>query len=88
MPSLFVTMKGQLTLGRDLLAHLGVRPGEHIEVEKLPRGELGIKAARPTGTIDEFIGRHAGKTREPLTIEEMNEISAARWTAAKEDVWQ
>ncbi|MBX5230308.1 AbrB/MazE/SpoVT family DNA-binding domain-containing protein [Rhizobium sp. NLR9b] len=88
MPSLMVTKKGELTLGRDLLAHLGVRPGEQIEVEKLPGGELRMRAAPPTGTIDDFIGRHAGKTSEPLTIEEMNEISAASWTAAKKDVGQ
>ncbi|MDF0695611.1 AbrB/MazE/SpoVT family DNA-binding domain-containing protein [Rhizobium sp. MC63] len=84
MPSLTVTMKGQITLRRDLLTHLGVSPGEKIEVEKLPGGELRMRAARPTGTIDDFIGRHAGKTKEPLTIEEMNEIAASGWAGESE----
>jgi hypothetical protein len=45
----------------------------------LPGGELRVKAARPAGTIDDFIGRHAGKMKKPLTIEEMNEIAASGW---------
>ena len=79
MASLAVTMKGQITLKRDLLAHLGIKPGERIEFDKLPGGELRVKAARPAGTIDDFIGRHAGKSKKPMTIDEMNEISAAGW---------
>lgn len=79
MASLSVTMKGQITLKRDLLAHLGIKPGERIELDKLPGGELRVKAARPSGTIDDFIGRHAGKIKKPLTIDEMNAIAAAGW---------
>lgn len=79
MTSLVVTMKGQITLKRALLAHLGIKPGERIEFDMLPGGELRVKAARPTGTIDDFIGRHADKVKNPLTIEEMNEIAAAGW---------
>lgn len=79
MASLAVTAKGQVTLKRDLLQHLGIKPGERIEFEKLPGGELRVRAARPSGTIDSFIGRHAGKLKKPLTIEEMNDIIAAGW---------
>jgi bifunctional DNA-binding transcriptional regulator/antitoxin component of YhaV-PrlF toxin-antitoxin module len=79
MTSLAVTMKGQVTLKRDLLQHLGIKPGERLEFDKLPGGELRVKAARLAGTIDSLIGRHAGKVAKPLTIEEMNEIVAAGW---------
>lgn len=79
MASLAVTVKGQVTLKRDLLQHLGIRPGERLDFEKLPGGELRIRAARPSGTIDGFIGRHAGKLKKSLTIEDMNEIAAAGW---------
>ncbi len=79
MTSLAVTMKGQVTLKRDLLQHLGIKPGERIEFDKLPGGELRVKAAKPTGTIDSFIGRHAGRVKKPMTIEEMNEIAASGW---------
>lgn len=79
MTSLSVTTKGQVTLKRDLLQHLGVKPGERIAFDKLPGGELRVKAARSPGTIESFIGRHSGKVRRPLTIDEMNEIAAAGW---------
>ena len=83
MTSLTVTAKGQVTLKRDLLRHLGVKPGERVELDKLPGGELRIKASRPSGTIETFIGRHAGKGKRPLTIEEINEIAAAGWSGDK-----
>jgi len=81
MASLAVTVKGQVTLKRDLLQHLGVEPGERIEFEKLPGGELRIRAARPTGTIDGFLHALDGKVtlRKPLSIEDMNRIAAAGW---------
>jgi hypothetical protein len=65
----------QLDLKRELLEHLGIKPGERLEVDKLPGGELRVKAARLAGTIDSLIGRHAGKVEKPLTIEEMNDHS-------------
>lgn len=79
MTSLTVTAKGQVTLKRDLLRHLGIKPGERIDFERLPGGELRVKAARPTGRIDALFGRLKGKTDKVLTIEEMNEITAAGW---------
>ena len=79
MASLAVTMRGQVTLKRDLLQHLGIKPGERIEFDKLPGGELRVKAAKPTSTIDNFIGRHAGRVKKAMTIEEMNEIAASGW---------
>ena len=79
MTSLAVTMKGQVTLKRDLLQHLGIKPGERVAFDKLPGGALRVTAARPVGTIDSFIGRHAGKTQKPLTIDGMNEIAASGW---------
>ncbi|MCL6230340.1 AbrB/MazE/SpoVT family DNA-binding domain-containing protein [Bartonella bilalgolemii] len=83
MTSLTVTAKGQITLKRDLLQHLGIKPGERINFDKLPGGELRIKAAQPTSTIDNFIGRFAGKVKKTLTIEEMNEIAASSWAEKK-----
>lgn len=79
MTSLAVTAKGQVTLKRDLLAHLGVQPGERIEFDKLPGGEIRIRAPRPAGTIDGFIGLLAGKTAKPMSIDEMNEVIASSW---------
>jgi antitoxin PrlF len=81
MASLAITAKGQVTLKRDLLRHLGLKPGERVEFEKLPNGELRVRAARPTGTIDGFLHALDGKVKlkKPLSIEEMNDIAAAGW---------
>lgn len=87
MASLAVTVKGQVTLKRDLLQHLGIKPGERVELEKLPGGELRLRAARPAGVIDDFFHALDGKVQrhKPLTIEEMNKIAAAGWAGQLED---
>ncbi|HFH3086220.1 TPA: AbrB/MazE/SpoVT family DNA-binding domain-containing protein [Pseudomonas aeruginosa] len=87
MASQAVTVKGQVTLKRDLLQHLGIKPGERIDFEKLPGGELRVRAARPTGTIDGFLHALDGKVKmkKPLTIEEMNDIAAAGWAGQLDD---
>ena len=79
MTTLTVTAKGQITLRKELLCHLGVEPGQKIEADKLPDGRVELRAAGPTGTINDFIGLLAGKTDKVATIEEMNEAIAAGW---------
>ncbi|GAB0116583.1 AbrB/MazE/SpoVT family DNA-binding domain-containing protein [Acidisoma sp. 7E03] len=79
MTTLTVTARGQVTFRKDVLNHLGIRPGDKIELDKLPDGRLELRAARPTATIDGFIGVLAGKTDKVVTIEEMNEAIAAGW---------
>lgn len=79
MTTLTITAKGQVTFRRDLLQHLGVQPGQKIEVDKLPDGRIEVKAARTTGSIDNFIGLLAGKSRKVATIEEIDSAAAAGW---------
>nr|WP_296720215.1 AbrB/MazE/SpoVT family DNA-binding domain-containing protein [Tistrella sp.] len=81
MASLGVTAEGQVTLKQDLLQHLGVKPGERVDVEKLPNGEVRLRAARPAGNIEGFFHALDGKVslQKPLTIDEMNDIAAAGW---------
>lgn len=79
MPTLTVTARGQITIRKDILDHLGIRPGERIEVDKQPDGRVTLKAARPSTSIDGFLGQLAGKTRKVATIEELEEAAAAGW---------
>lgn len=83
MTTLTITTRGQVTFRKDLLQHLGIHPGEKIQVEKMPDGRVELKAARPAATIDEFIGLLKGKSRKKATIEEMNEAAAAGWAGRK-----
>ncbi|PWB80558.1 MAG: transcriptional regulator [Methylocystaceae bacterium] len=79
MSTLTVTAKGQVTLRKDILKHLGVHPGDKIAVDKLPDGRIEVRAARPVGKISDafdFLKREDGPS---LSIEEMNEIAARGW---------
>ena len=51
MTKLKITAKGQVTLKQELLKHLGVRPGEKIEADKLPDRRIIVSAAAQDGTI-------------------------------------
>jgi bifunctional DNA-binding transcriptional regulator/antitoxin component of YhaV-PrlF toxin-antitoxin module len=79
MKPLTVTSRGQVTFRKEVLQHLGIKPGEKIQLDLLPNGRAVLKAARPTGTIDGFFGVLAGKTKKVATIEEMNEAAAKGW---------
>ncbi len=83
MTTLTVTAKGQVTLKKELLQHLGVKPGQKIEVDALPDGELSVKAAPSGGTWKEIYGLLAGKTDKVATIGEMNEAIARGWAGLK-----
>jgi antitoxin PrlF len=83
MITLTVTARGQVTFRKDVLQHLGIEAGEKIELDKLPDGRVTLKAARPTGKIDGFVGLLAGKTKKVATLEEIHEAAAAGWAGKK-----
>jgi bifunctional DNA-binding transcriptional regulator/antitoxin component of YhaV-PrlF toxin-antitoxin module len=79
MTTLTVTSRGQVTFRKEVLQHLGIRPGEKIELDLLPDGRGMLKAARPAGKIDGFVGLLAGRSKKVATIEEINAASAKGW---------
>jgi AbrB family looped-hinge helix DNA binding protein len=79
MNTLTVTAKGQVTLRKDILRHLGVQPGEKIAVEKLPDGRIEVRAARPTGKISDAFNLLNRKKGLSLSIGQMNKIAARGW---------
>lgn len=83
MTTLTVTARGQVTFRRDVLQHLGIRPGEKIELDKLPGGRVTLKAARPVGAIEGFLGFLAGKKNKVATLDEINDAAAAGWAGQK-----
>ncbi len=83
MPTLTITAKGQVTLRKDLLKHLGVDPGDKIIVDKLPDGRIAVKAARPTGDISEVFDLLKRKNGPRLSIDDMNEIAAQGWAGKR-----
>jgi bifunctional DNA-binding transcriptional regulator/antitoxin component of YhaV-PrlF toxin-antitoxin module len=45
MATLTVTARGQVTFRKEVLKHLGIKPGEKIELNLLPQGKAELKAA-------------------------------------------
>lgn len=80
MAVLTVTSKGQVTLKKDVLQHLGVRPGDRIEVDLLPGGKATIRAEPVrTGKISDIFGLLKREGEKPLTLEEIDEAIAEAW---------
>ncbi len=75
MAQLSVTSRGQVTFRKDVLKHLGIRPGDKIRLALLPGGRVGLEADQPTGSWDDIHGmlKHKGIR---MTIDEMNEAIA------------
>ncbi len=77
MTTLTVTTRGQVTFRKDILQHLGIRPGEKIELNLLPDGKAELVAVRPKGSFRDLHGFLKGKTNgRVLSVEEINEAIA------------
>ncbi len=83
MTILTITTKGQVTFRQDLLQHLGVGPGQKIEIDKLPDGRILVRAAEQNGKISDFIGCLSQNVGQALTIDEMNAVAAQGWARKK-----
>jgi len=84
MSTLTVTAKGQVTLRKDVLDHLGVHPGEKIIVNKLPDGRIEVKAAQPAGKISDLFGSLKSKKKgRSLSIDAMNKVIARGWAGKR-----
>jgi antitoxin PrlF len=84
MATLTVTAKGQVTLRKEVLRHLGIGPGDKIDLDLRPNGTMVVRAVAParSGSIENFIGMLASDNAPHLTIEEIKEISAQGWASA------
>jgi len=83
MTTLTVTARGQVTFRKELLRHLGIKPGEKISLELLPQGQAAVRAAKPSSGIDGFLGLLAGKKKKVASIKEMNEAAARGWSGKR-----
>lgn len=74
MPSSTVTSKGQITVPKEIREYLRLKPGDRIDFVKDRSGRISIKAIDTD--IRSLRGILKGKRKEPLSIEEMNEVIA------------
>lgn len=80
-----MTAKGQVRLRRDLLQHLGVKPGDKITVDQRPDGRIDVSAQRGSGKISDVFGILKRPGQRVVTIEEMNEVIADSWAGGRGD---
>lgn len=83
MTTLTVTARGQVTLRRDLLQHLGVKPGDKITLDKRPDGRIEVAAAQGGGKISDVFGIFKLTGQRVVSIEEMNEVIADSWAGGR-----
>ena len=78
MSALKITSKGQVTLNRDFLKHMGVHPGQEVRVVKMPNGRLELA---PKGEADfrSLRGLLHDLDRKPATLEQIDDAIAAGW---------
>ncbi|MEI8395941.1 MAG: AbrB/MazE/SpoVT family DNA-binding domain-containing protein [Rhodospirillaceae bacterium] len=78
---LTVTAKGQVTLKREVLEHLGVGPGDKLSVDVRPNGTMEVRPVRKG--FDSFIGSLWRPDSPTLTIEEINEAARKGWAGER-----
>ena len=83
MSTLTITAKGQVTLRKDLLNHLGVKPGETVTVSKLPDGGIEVRRALPRGDISDVFGMLKRKNGPRVSIKQMNKVIEESWAGKR-----
>lgn len=79
---LTVTAKGQVTLRKEVLEHLGISPGDQLEIDLLPSGRVQA-SARPRKPVSNLFGRLHRPGERALTIEELKDEAAAGWAGER-----
>lgn len=76
--TLTVTAKGQIILRKETLNHLGVRPGDKLDIDLLPGERLQLRPKRRTSAAS-FFGLLARPETPRLSIQELNQVTASGW---------
>jgi len=85
MTTLTITSKGQVTLRKDVLKHLGVEPGQKVSIDKLPDGRIEVRAVQQTHDIADAYGILApnNKNNITLTLEDIEQLARQGWASEK-----
>jgi antitoxin PrlF len=80
--TLTVTAKGQVTLRKEVLDHLGAGVGDRLEVELLPSGriEARAKTGRDASSVFGMLKRPGEAAR---TVQQINDVISAGWAGER-----
>lgn len=80
--TLKVTAKGQVTLRKEVLDHLGIGPGDQLEIEMLPAGRLQLRA-KPGRPVSTLFGRLRQPKGRSLSLEDIARAAAEGWAGRR-----
>jgi len=83
MPTLTVTAKGQITLNKEVLRHLGVAPGDQVTVDKLPGHSISLRAGGARKSIRSVFGILHNPDGPKLTLEEIKTEIEDGWAGKR-----
>ncbi|MBX3688567.1 AbrB/MazE/SpoVT family DNA-binding domain-containing protein [Dokdonella sp.] len=83
MGTLTVTTKGQVTLRKDVLNHMGVRPGGRIVVDMLPDGRVEVRAERAQGRVSDVFNVLKPARGKALSLAQIQRIAASGWAGKR-----
>jgi alpha-D-ribose 1-methylphosphonate 5-triphosphate synthase subunit PhnH len=73
MNTMTLTAKSQCTFNKQLLAHIGAKPGDTLQVRKMPDGTLSIQTAAYTKPVSLMDMHGIIKTDLHFTEEEISQ---------------
>lgn len=78
-----ITARGQVTLRKEILQRLKVKPGEKIEFDFDDSDNVVIRPASRTGRIEDAFGMLKDKTKVKATIQEIKEATERAWAGER-----
>ena len=81
--TLKITSKGQVTLRREILNQLGVRPGDRIVVEPVAPGCIPVSRAETGTSLQAFVGCLKASGEAPLAIEDIDRFVREGWAGLR-----
>jgi AbrB family looped-hinge helix DNA binding protein len=78
-----ITARGQVTLRKEILQRLNLKPGEKIEFDFDSSDNVIIRPATRTGRIEDVFGMLKGKSKIKATIQEIKEATERAWAGKR-----
>ena len=81
-----VASEGQVTLGHDVLAHIGARPGDDVTVELTPDGRAELRLADRPGADRQGIEAFFGSIKydgPPVSLEDIQQAIEDGWSGKR-----
>jgi antitoxin PrlF len=78
-----MTSRGQMTFRKDVLQHMGIQPGEKVEIAKMPNGRIELHRSERTGSIEDLCGILKGKSKKIATLEEIEKAIQDGWAGKR-----